>query len=69
MQAQHPTQTGVHPAIAASMRWFAPQPDAEARARVFDSMANNPCMCDEVREVYRQRAHDIRRASAMEVPA
>lgn len=69
MQAQHPTQTGVHPVIAASMRWFAPQAEAESRARVFDSMANNPCLSDDEREVHRQRAYEIRRASAMEVPA
>lgn len=68
-QAQHPTQTGVHPVIAASMRWFAPKAEAESRARVYDSLANNPCMCDEVREVYRQRAHDIRRAADEGVPA
>ena len=29
----------LHPAIAASMRWFAPQPDAEARARVYIRVA------------------------------
>ena len=64
MQAQHPSPAGVHPVIAASMRWFAPQAEAESRARVFDSMANNPCMCDEVREVYRQRAFEVRVAAA-----
>lgn len=68
-QAHTTTPTGVNPVIAASMRWFAPQAEAESRARVFDSMANNPCMCDEVREVYRQRAHDIRRAADEGVPA
>ena len=67
MQAQHPTQAGVHPVIAASMRWFTPQ--AEARARVYDSMANNPCLSDDERDAHRQRAYEIRRASAMEVPA
>lgn len=41
-----------------------PQAEAESRARVFDSMANNPCMCDEVREVYRQRAFEVRVAAA-----
>ena len=38
--------------------------EAESRARVYDSLANNPCMCDEVREVYRQRAFEVRVAAA-----
>ena len=66
MQAHTTTPTGPHPVIAASMRWFTPQAEAEAesRARVFDSMANNPCMGDDVREAHRQRAFEIRRAAA-----
>ena len=69
MQAHTPTPTGPHPVIAASMRWFTPQAEAESRARVFDSMANNPCLSDDERDDHRQRAYEIRRASAMEVPA
>lgn len=69
-QQAHTTKpTGVNPVIAASMRWFAPQAEAEARARVYDSMANNPCLSDDERDAHRQRAYEIRRASAMEVPA
>ena len=47
----------------------APTPSAEDRARVYDAMANNPCVCDSMAEVYRQKAYDIRRAAAAEAAA
>ena len=58
MQAHTPTPTGPHPVTPQA------EAEAESRARVFDSMANNPCMGDDVREAHRQRAFEIRRAAA-----
>ena len=68
MQAINPTPTGPHPVIAASMRWFTPQAEAEAesRARVFDSMANSPGTPEDMAHIYLQNAQDIRRAAAVE---
>ena len=64
MQAHTTTPTGPHPVIAASMRWFTPQAEAEAesRARVYDQLAHGAS--EEMQEIYRQKAHAIRVAAA-----
>ena len=73
MQAQHPTSASqLHPVIARSMAWFTRPivpPEAEERARVYDSLANSPGTPEDMAHIYLQKAQDIRRAADEGVPA